>query len=240
MGNFSLSVRNRILSSLSPDDVGLVEPHLEALELPLRHPLQARNRPIKHAYFLEHGIASVVANGPPDQSIEVGIIGWEGLTGMQLAMGTDRSPHDTYMQVPGDGHRIVADSFCEILEKSRTLRECTLRYAHVFAIQGAGTALANGRAKIEERLARWLLMAQDRANNDELQITHEFLALMLGVHRPGVTVALNLLEGRGLIDTRRAVVIVLDRKGLLKCTNGFYGGPEKEYHRLFGEKRRTR
>lgn len=240
MGNLSPSIRNRILTSTSAADYALVEPHLEALQLPLRYRLQERNRPIKHVYFLDHGIASVVANGPPEQTIEVGIIGWEGYTGMALALGTDRSPHDTYMQVPGDGHRMTAASYCEVLEKSPTFRQCSLRYAHAFAIQAAETALANGRAKLEERLARWLLMAQDRANNTDLPITHEFMALMLGVHRPGVTVALNELEGRGLIETRRAHVIVCDREGLLKCTNGFYGGAEKEYERLFGAHRKRR
>jgi hypothetical protein len=89
-----------------------------------------------------------------------------------------------------------------------------------------------------ERLARWLLMAQDPVKSPELPLMHEFLAMMLGVHRPGVTVALNELEGRGLIETRRGLVVVLDRKGLLKCTNGFYGGSVKEYERLFGNRRK--
>jgi CRP-like cAMP-binding protein len=100
-------------------------------------------------------------------------------------------------------------------------------------IQAAHTALANGRAKIEERLARWLLMAHDRADGDELAVTHEFLSIMLGVRRPGVTVALNTLETRGLVRGERATVVILDRKGLIEMTNGFYGTPEAEARRLF-------
>ncbi|HVY84535.1 MAG TPA: helix-turn-helix domain-containing protein [Caulobacterales bacterium] len=99
--------------------------------------------------------------------------------------------------------------------------------------QIAQTAFANGRGRIEERLARWLLMANDRLDGDEAPLTHEFLAMMLGVRRPGVTMALNALEQRGLIDTQRGVIAIADRKGLEEHASGFYGVPEGEYRRLF-------
>jgi CRP-like cAMP-binding protein len=94
--------------------------------------------------------------------------------------------------------------------------------------------MANGRSKVEERLARWLVMAHDRLDGDELPLTHEFLAIMLGVRRPGVTVALNLLEKDGLIDANRGVISIIDRKGLEEKSNGAYGVPEAEFRRLFG------
>jgi CRP-like cAMP-binding protein len=225
--------RNRILSSLPAQDFALVGPQLEALDLPLRHSLEDHATAIPYVHFLERGIASVVINGAGNQSIEVGLIGSEGLTGLPLVMGTDRSPNETYMQVAGAGHRMDADRFRKAMDKCPALRTQCLLFAHVFGIQAANTALANGRAKIEERLARWLLMAQDRAGTDVLPITHELLALMLGVRRAGVTAVLNVLKQQGLISTKRGLVTVLDRKGLLKVTNGFYGRAEKEYRRLF-------
>jgi CRP-like cAMP-binding protein len=227
------SLRNRILVQLAPDDFALLEPHLEPVELALRQGLEAHNRPIAHAYFLESGIASVVANGPTDHNIEVALIGRDGMTGLPIMLGTDRSAYETYMQVAGNGHRLPADSLRAALEKSASLRQVCLRFVHVFQIQTAHTALANGRAKLEERLARWLLMAHDRTDADELPVTHEFLSIMLGVRRAGVTVALNMLEPRGLVRGERGTVVILDRKSLVEMTNGFYGGPEAEASRLF-------
>jgi hypothetical protein len=108
-----------------------------------------------------------------------------------------------------------------------------MRYAHAFAIQACHTTLANAQGKIEERLARWLPMAQDRVSGNELQLTHEFLAVMLGVRRTGVTTALHELEGRGLISTARGSVAILDRDGLEEGANSLYGVPEAEFDRLF-------
>jgi CRP-like cAMP-binding protein len=110
-----------------------------------------------------------------------------------------------------------------------------LSYGQTFLVQTSHTALSNSRASIEERLARWLLMAHDRVDGDALGVVHEFLALMLGVRRPGVTVAIHMLEARGLIHSARGRIDVLDRKGLEKAANGFYGVPESEYERLLGK-----
>jgi CRP-like cAMP-binding protein len=107
-----------------------------------------------------------------------------------------------------------------------------LNYGHTFLVQTAYTALANSRSKMEERLARWLLMANDRAGQG-LSLTHEFLAIMLGVRRPGVTIAISFLEDRGLIRTKRRIISIVDRDGLEKAANGAYGAPEAELHRLF-------
>ncbi len=227
--------RNRILTSLATEDFRLLEPHLEPVSFPVRHRLEFRNRSIKTAYFPERGIASVVARGPQDKNIEVGIIGWEGMTGLPMVMGTDRSPHETYVQVEIDGLGIAAEHLRDGMRSSASMQRVFLNFAHVFSVQAAHTALANGRARIEERLARWLLMALDRANGVELAMTHEVLSIMLGVHRPGVTVALQHLQSHGLIRMERRNVIVVDREGLKEAADGFYGGPELEYRRVFGE-----
>jgi CRP-like cAMP-binding protein len=224
---------NRLLSRLSRDELGLLEPHLEAVDLPVRKHLEDRNKAIEHVYFIERGFASVVANGT-GRAIEVGLIGREGMTGLAVVMGTDRSPHDTYMQAAGDGQRISSAKLRSAMEQSPALHRSFLRFGHAFIVQTAQTALANGRSKIEERLARWLLMAQDRLDGDAVPLTHEFLSIMLGVRRPGVTGALDMLEKKGLIQAKRGTVAILNRRGLRKISNGAYGGAEAEFQRLFG------
>ncbi|HUL10500.1 MAG TPA: Crp/Fnr family transcriptional regulator [Candidatus Acidoferrum sp.] len=148
-------------------------------------------------------------------------------------MGSDRTPHDTFMQVAGDGQRISSARLRSAMERSPALHRSFLRYGHAFMVQTAQTALANGRSRIEERLARWLLMAHDRLDADEVPLTHEFLSVMLGVRRPGVTVALDLLEKDGLIRAKRGAVDILNRTGLRKISNGAYGAAEAEFQRLF-------
>ena len=215
------STPNGILSHLSRRDFGVLEPDLVGLELPLRRPLTVRKERIDDVYFIEAGIASVVANGSGRQ-IEIGLIGREGMTGLGVVMGNDRSPYDTYMQVAGRGLCISAAKLRKADERSATLHRLIMKYTHVFLIQTAQTALANGRSKIEERLARWLLMARERMDTDDLPLTHEFLALMLGTQRPGVTIALHALERGGLITTARGKITILDRKSLEESCNGTY------------------
>ena len=151
---------NQLLARLARADARLLEPHLEAVDLPVRKQLQARNRRVERIYFPDSGVASVVANG--DTPIEVGMIGREGMTGISVLLGDDeRAQHETYMQVGGKGRCLTADRLREAIAKSGALHQVLLRYVQVFLRQTAETALANGRGKIEERLARWLLMAHD-------------------------------------------------------------------------------
>jgi CRP-like cAMP-binding protein len=199
----------------------LLEPNLAPIELPVRKPLEGRKKRIEHIYFIESGLASVVANGAKNPGIEVGIIGREGMTGLAVVLGDDRAQHETYIQVAGKGLRISAAHIREAIDKSTTLHRVMLQYANAFLNQTTSTALANGRSKIEERLARWLLMAHDRLDG-EIPLTHEFLGLMLGTHRPGVTNAVNALRDDGLIAPRRGGITILDRKTLEKRSNGTY------------------
>jgi CRP-like cAMP-binding protein len=201
------------------------------VELELRRSTEKSGTPITHIYFPESGIISVVANAA-QKEIEVGLIGLEGMSGTAVLLGDQRSPNDVYVQMAGVAHRIAARRLRQALEASKTLRERLQRYAHVFMVQIAQTAVANGTAKIDARLARWLLMAHDRHNDDELPLTHEFIAVMLGVRRPGVTDALHTLEGKGLITAERGVIRIVRRKGLIALAGGAYGVAESEYARL--------
>jgi CRP-like cAMP-binding protein len=226
--------RNAVLDHVSDKDFAKLEPLLESVELGFRKFLQSSNRKIDTVYFPESGLASVVAVGGGDRKqAEVAIIGHEGFVGIPIVLGADRSPYDVFMQVEGEGHSVPAQAFRELLNDCPTLLRTCLHYAHVYSIQAGYTALANARGRIEERLARWLLMAQDRIGAPELLLTHDFLAIMLGVRRAGVTVGLQHFEGQGLISTARGAVTILDRDGLMESANGLYGAPEAEFERLF-------
>ena len=229
----SPGVQNRLLASLSPGDHALLQPHLESVELALRRQLEQRHRPVSFVYFLDSGLASVIASAGSDLSIEVGIIGNEGMTGLSVLLDTELPAYETFIQTAGFGRRIATPDFQTAVGKSDTLKTTMLRYVGVLITQMGFTALANGRYKLEERLARWLLMAQDRADGPTLHLTHEFLALMLGCRRAGVTTALQDFQQRGYIETQRSVIQIKNRTALEDAANGSYGAPEAQYARLF-------
>jgi CRP-like cAMP-binding protein len=225
--------RNRLLNKLSSSDLALLGP-LERVELPLRQTLEPADAPVEFVYFIEEGVASVVAQASGQREIEVGLIGPEGMTGLALLTGDDQSPFETFIQVQGSAYRLAADRLVRATANSEALRLMLTRYARAFHLQVAATSVANGNSKLEERLARWLLMVADRAGNS-FHITHAFLATMLAVRRSGVTLSLQVLEGRGLIRSGRGLVTILDRAGLIAASNGAYGLAEREEARLFPE-----
>ncbi len=233
----ALSAPNGLLSALSTDDRALLAPDLEPVTLSVKHEIEKPNVSIPHVYFPEAGIVSIVAKSADGREIEAGIIGREGMTGLPVVLGNHCSPHETYVQVAGSGERISAEKMRSAIAMSGSLHRKLLQFAQVFMTQVTQTALANGRAKIEERLARWLLMAQDRLDSNDVSLTHEFLALMLGVRRPGVTDALNALERKGLVRSNRGAVRIINREGLVRVAGGSYGVPEAEYERLIGSSR---
>ena len=226
--------RNRLLLSLSTSDFELLAPHLEAVTLGLRKMLEKPNNSIEEVYFPESGFASVVAVQRDGKEVEVGLIGREGMTGLPIVLGNHRSPHATYIQSPGKGHSIPASELRQAMQESLSLRDSLLKFVQAFGVQTTHTAISNARSKLDERLARWLLMAQDRIQSDVLPLTHEFLSLMLGVRRPGVTVALKALRERDLIAYRRGEITIKDRKGVAQLAGEAYGTPESEYRRLIG------
>ncbi|RUV46474.1 Crp/Fnr family transcriptional regulator, partial [Mesorhizobium sp. M7A.F.Ca.MR.228.00.0.0] len=203
--------RNELLLRMCSADVALLKPHLRSVSLGLKAHLEVAGSSIVTVYFFESGLGSVVGELRPGIEAEIGIIGCEGMTGSSLVMGDDRSTHDCYVQLEARAFSIDAEIFTKALSKSPTLRTFLLRYAHYFHLQASFTALTNARMNIEDRLARWLVMCDDRVEGNRLAITHEFLSIMLGVRRPGVTIALQTLEGKGLIRSNRGEVVILDR-----------------------------
>jgi CRP-like cAMP-binding protein len=227
--------QNGLLRSLSGPDFALVLPGLTSVDLPVRFRLERHNHIIDNVYFFRSGLASMVTNAGSDHTIEVGMIGREGMSGLSLLLASDTAMCETFMQSPGDGWRMSSADLRSAMTKSSTLQRILIRFAHVMLSQTTYTALANGRYRLEERLARWLLMAHDRAEDATLSLTHEFLSVMLGVRRPGVTVALKMLGERGIIEAARGSVEIKDRPALEDMANGCYGAPEADYRRLIGE-----
>jgi CRP-like cAMP-binding protein len=224
---------NRLLASLSHADFALIEPFLRPVVLKFRQCVEAGNRRVETVVFPYGGIVSVLAQSSDRRhEAEVGVIGYEGMTGVPVVLGTEVAAYTTLVQVPGDGVSLRAQHLRQSLQQSGSLRLALLRYVQVFTIQAAHTALANGQGKVEQRLARWLLMAHDRMPGDELHLTHEFLALVLGVRRAGVTIGLHQLQSEGLISIARGSMQILARDGLERAAAGFYGVPEREYQRL--------
>jgi CRP-like cAMP-binding protein len=222
------------LAALTPADLRLLQPHLKPLALKLRYEMEKPHKPIDDVYFMDEGIASVVAVQTQGTRVEVGLIGYEGMSGTAVVLGNHRSPHETYIQVAGEGQRISSVELRRAMKASESLHGLLLKYVQAFMVQTAHTAIANARAKLDERLSRWILMAHDRIAGNTLALTHEFLALMLGVRRAGVTEALHSLISQNLLEARRGEIIVLNRKGIERKAGMSYGSPEAEYRRLIG------
>jgi CRP-like cAMP-binding protein len=228
------AVRNLLLKAMSREDYARLKPDLEPVNLKVRDVLVEANAPITHVYFMETGLASVVAISLDNERIEVGHIGREGMTGEPIPLGVTSSPNQTFIQVAGSGLRIEAGNLTAALDASPSLKALLLRWVQASMIQTAQTALANGRFTIQERLARWLLMCHDRMDGDDLPLTHEFLSLMLGVRRSGVTEALHVLEGVQIVKVGRGHIRLLDRERLEEIAGGCYGVAEAEYAKLIG------
>ena len=223
---------NQLLARMPAALADLVFADLEPVDLPQGMILEHPNEPVEHVYFPTAGVISIVAMTPQGQTqIEAGLVGREGMSGTMVVLGTDRSPHQTTVQIGGAGYRMPAAQLREALQQE-ALRERLLHYCHALSVQTAHTALANAKLKLDARLARWLLMCHDRIEGDEVPLTHDFLSIMLGVRRAGVTVSLHILEGQGLLRATRGLIRVLDRGGLEGMVGGCYGVPEAEYARL--------
>jgi len=233
MANVAISspMSNQLLSFLSLKDRNLLIPNLKRIPLVLRQSLEKANQAIENVYFPEDGIASVVGDSKSSGEIEIGIIGKEGMTGLMVVMGNDRSPYNTFVQVAGSALVLSARNLRSAMKKSPTLRDLLLHNVQVFMIQTSQTAFANAATLLSQRLARWLLMVEDRLSTKEIPLTQEFLAIMLGVQRSGVSIALADLKSRGLISSKRRLILILNRSALEKFTNGSYGVAEAEYKR---------
>jgi CRP-like cAMP-binding protein len=206
------TVRNRVLAALPAGEFDGLRSKLHPVTLPSRQILFMPNEPISAVHFVESGMVSVLAVLETGDLLEVGVIGREGVAGLPVVLGTSASPHEAVVQIPGTGLRMRAAALREALDRSAALRRLMFRYAQGFCAQVAQTAACNGRHHpVEKRLARWLLMAHDRSDGDASPLTQEFLSMMLGCRRAGISVAAGILQKRGLIQYARGSVMVRDK-----------------------------
>jgi CRP-like cAMP-binding protein len=198
-----------------------------------RQVLYAPDQPIEAVYFPESGMVSLVADLDDGVQAEVGIIGREGMVGVPLLHGVETSFNESFVQIPGTAMRMAVVAFQQELA-SAAFRARLLRYGEAHQAQISQTAACNGRHGLEQRLARWLLMAHDRVDDDEVPLTQEFMAMMLGVHRPSITVTAGILQRAGLIRYASGRITILDRLSLEAASCECYRAVHQRFERLLG------
>jgi CRP-like cAMP-binding protein len=225
---------NLILAFLPPDEQERIRPHLQPVDLEQGRILYEANTPVEQVYFLEQGMISVVSVMQNGATIEVGTIGNEGMAGLSVILGVEALPYRHIVQIAGKARRMSAAALVAELKPDRLLPRLLNRYHAAFNTQIMQGMACNGLHSVVQRCCRWLLTTQDRLGSRELNITHEFLAQMLGVRRASVTEVLRPLQNDGLIRASRGKVVILDSKRLADASCECYGVIRSEYQRLLG------
>ncbi|MDT5294803.1 MAG: hypothetical protein QOJ76_1683 [Acidobacteriota bacterium] len=230
---------NRVLNALSQAEYECLASNMEPVTLTRGEILYRPDEPVTHIFFPNRGTVSVVSVFADGSSVEVGMVGNEGLFGISALLGSIASPLEALVQLPGDALRVRADLLKREFKKCGGLHDIVLRYTQAFIIQIAQATACNRVHHIEGRLARWLLMCQDRAMSNELALTHDFIATMLGIRRPGVTETAGALRAAGLIKYTRAHITIIDRAGLEAVSCECYPVMKQEFDRLLGNSGHT-
>jgi len=226
-----VNCKNRVLASLPNAEINRLAPYLSPVTLKVRTTLMDGKATLG-AYFLEKGLASVVLPMKDGYTVEVGVIGIDGVVGLPFLLGADRMPGRTFIQVDASGYRIDAKRLKEEFDHSGELRNHLQKYVIATLSQSAQNAACNRLHDIGERLARWLLTCHDRVQSDHMRLTHEFLSQMLGAPRTTVTLAAGILHNAGLIDYTRGNVTIKNRTRLEKAACECYGVVRNEFRRL--------
>lgn len=228
------SIANRILKALPLSEYKRLTPHLKPVTLWAGEVLCNPDEPITHVYFPNHGVVSLVSVLEDGGTVEVGMVGNEGMLGVSVFLGSISTPLLAQVQMAGDCLRMRADILKKEFRKGGQLQDLLLRYTQAFMTQIAQCAACNRAHDVDGRLAKWLLMCQDRSETKDLELTHEFIGTMLGVRRAGVTVAAGVLKQRGLIEYSRGHITILNREGLEALSCECYPIVKKEFARLVG------
>ncbi len=226
---------NRLLGLLTNADYERLRPHLQAVPLEYRKSLYEADKSIEFVWFIETGVGSLVNTMANGDAAEVGTIGNEGIVGLPVLFGDRQASTSVYIQVPGVGLRMSATAFERELAQSVSMRKVMLQYAHAFFNQVAQSAACNQYHSLRQRCCRWLLMTHDRMTSDQFLLTQEFLAMMLGVQRSGVSAAAGALQRTGIIRYNRGNVTIVDRASLERQSCECYGIAKKEFDRLLGD-----
>jgi CRP-like cAMP-binding protein len=225
-------IKNRLLAGLPLEDLAQLIQHLEPVALPKKQIIYEVGAPLDDIYFIEEGLASVLTTMEDGASSEVGMVGPEGLVGVSALLGGKVSAQHVVMQLPGRGHHIAAKLCKSVFDQSPHVRSVVLRFIEDLLNLSSQTAGCNRLHSVEQRSARWLLMASDRVGSNALPLTQEFLAAMLGVRRSGVSEAMSELQRSGLVRYRRGEITIIDRAGLEKTACECYGLDKRRVNRL--------
>jgi CRP-like cAMP-binding protein len=231
---FQAPGENRLLALLPPAEAERLIAQMERRSIPIGDVIVRQNSSISHVLFPLTVVTSVLKPFDDGASVEVATIGNEGMIGYTLLLGQNTMPNDVVGQVPGDAYVMRAAAFREDLGKDGPLRTIIGRYTLALMNQMSQSVGCNVRHSIEQRCARWLLMTHDRVGKDNFPLTHEYLAMMLGVRRAGVTVAAGALQRRGLIAYHRGLITILDREGLEMASCLCYQTGRAEFERILG------
>jgi CRP-like cAMP-binding protein len=234
-----IEIANRMLRALPDATVRRLRPALEPVRTVRGQIIDHVDGAVKHLYFVNKGIVSLIKTMKDGRTVEIGAVGIEGVTDPNALFGViDTALLEAIVQVPGTAFRIGRDILRREMARDQALRELMGHYAHLFVDQIVQTAACNRLHSLEERCCRWLLTAHDSALSDTFPLTHEFLAMMLGVQRAGVSIAAKLLQRAGLIEYRRGEVTVSDRAGLEDAACECYGAIRTEFDKLYGARKR--
>jgi CRP-like cAMP-binding protein len=229
------AILNKILLSLSGEEFNHVLAKLELVRLALHQVIYEAGETIKSGYFVNDGLISVLAVQPDGKSVEVGLIGNEGFAGLPLLVGYHSSPTRLITQGDGTAYRCSADALQQLARQVPQLERQLQRFGHRLAMQTTQIAACNRLHDMEERLARWLLMSHDRIRSDNLPLTQEFLAQMLGSRRASVTIAAGILQKAGLISHTRGSVKILNREKLEEVACDCYAIVQRQLKDWDGE-----
>jgi CRP-like cAMP-binding protein len=224
-------IANKILAALPPEEFEPLAEKLKPVPLILGEILYMPEQKIEYAYFITSGVVSLLTALENGATVEAGVIGPEGMAGISVILGADSTPNQALIQAEGQALRISSKDIQTEFRKGGRLRDLVLHYTHKLFTQVAQTAACNRLHSIEQRLARWLLLTQDRVGRNDFVLTQDFLSRMLGVRRAGVSVAANTLRQASLIDYHRGTMIILDRTGLENYSCECYGIVRAEYDR---------
>lgn len=227
--------KNFLLSMLPDEEFQTVRKCLDIVETPMHFKICERDKPIRYAYFPLSGEHSIIATTQEGQGTEVGTVGYEGFSTVDLLMDAEVASETTVCQIPGESLRMPAEQFKVLISGKSALRHITLRYLQAYLAQVSQSVACNALHTLEHRFARWMLMSHDRVHGNEFQLTQEYIAIMLGTHRSTVSMVAGAFQRSGILQFRRGVITILDREALENACCECYAINRQQFRRFLGK-----
>lgn len=226
--------KNFLLSMLPEEEYRELLPHLEQVATPLHFKLFERDKPIRYAYFPLSGEHSILATSVDGDGVEVGTVGFEGFSTVDLMMNAEAASETTVCQIAGESLRMPADRFKDLISRDTGLKRITQRYMQAYMAMVSQSVACNALHTLEHRFAKWMLLTHDRVHGNEFHLTQEYIAMMLGTHRPTVSLVAGTFQRAGILQYRRGTITILDRETLEDSCCECYRIVREQYKRFFG------